>query len=97
MAMLEEMGIDVVDAAEKVEEQMEVEPTRSEEQQEVEAVDLEKAVDSVLMYLREMASVPLLAREEELEIAKRIEAGGKEVIDAVLASPLTIRGNRPVW
>jgi RNA polymerase primary sigma factor len=91
MAVLEEIGIEVVDAAEKIEEQMEVEPTRSEEQQELEAVDLEKAVDSVLMYLREMASVPLLAREEELEIAKRIEAGGKEVIDAVLASPLTIK------
>jgi RNA polymerase primary sigma factor len=43
------------------------------------------------MYLREMASVPLLAREEEIEIAKRIEEGEKEVIDAVLSSPLTIK------
>ena len=91
MAMLEEMGIEVVDAAQNIEEQMEVEPTRSEEQQELETVDVEMAVDSVLMYLREMGSVRLLAREEELEIAKRIEEGGKEVIDAVLASPLTIK------
>jgi RNA polymerase primary sigma factor len=91
MTMLEEMGIEVVDSAQKIEEQMEVEPFRSEEQQEPEAVDVEKAVDSVFMYLREMGSVPLLAREEEVEIAKRIEEGGKEVIDAILASPLTIK------
>ena len=70
---------------------MEVEPIRSEEQPELEAVGVEKAVDPVLMYLREMGSVPLLTREEEIEIAKTIEEGGKEVIDAVLASPLTIK------
>ena len=52
---------------------------------------MEKAVDPVLMYLREMGSVPLLAREEEIEIAKRIEEGEKEVIDAVLSSPLAIK------
>ena len=91
MAMLEEMGIEVVDAAQKLEEQMEVEPIRSEERPELEAESVEKAVDPVLMYLREMGSVPLLAREEEIEIAKRIEEGEKEVIDAVLASPLTIK------
>jgi len=91
MAMLEEMGIEVVDAGQKLEEQMEVEPIRSEERPELEAEGVEKAVNPVLMYLREMGSVPLLAREEEIEIAKRIEEGGKEVINAVLASPLTIK------
>ncbi|MCX5909129.1 MAG: RNA polymerase sigma factor RpoD, partial [Deltaproteobacteria bacterium] len=85
------MGIEVVDAAQKLEEQVEVEPIRSEEGPELEAEGVEKAVDPVLMYLREMGSVPLLAREEEIEIAKRIEEGGKEVINAVLASPLTIK------
>ena len=91
MAMLEEMGIEVVDAAQKLEEQMEVEPIRSEERPELEAEGVEKAVDPVLMYLRAMSSVPLLAREEEVEIAKRIEEGEKEVIDAVLFSPLAIK------
>ena len=43
------------------------------------------------MYLREMGSVSLLTREGEVEIAKRIEAGEKEVINAVLDSPLTIK------
>jgi RNA polymerase primary sigma factor len=91
MTMREEIGIEVVDAAQKLEELMEVEPIRSEERPELEAEGVEKAVDPVLMYLREMGSVPLLAREEEIEIAKRIEEGEKEVIDAVLASPLTIK------
>ena len=91
MTMPEAIGIEVVDAAQKLEEQMEVEPILSEEQPELETEDAEKAVDPVLMYLRAMSSVPLLAREEEIEIAKRIEEGGKEVIDAVLASPLAIR------
>ena len=91
MTLREEIEIKVVDAPQKLEEQMEVEPICSEEAQELEAVDMEKAVDPVFMYLREMGSVPLLAREEEIEIAKRIEEGKKEVIDAVLASPLTIK------
>jgi RNA polymerase primary sigma factor len=89
--MREEIGIEVVDASQKLEEQMEVEPLRSGEQPELDAVDVEKAVDPMLMYLRAMGSVPLLARQEEIEIAKRIKEGGKEVIDAVLASPLAIK------
>ncbi len=70
---------------------MEVEPIQSEEPPDPEAMDGEKAVDPVLMYLRQMGSVPLLAREEEVEIAKTIEEGEKEVMDAVLVSPFTIR------
>lgn len=91
MTMREEIGIEVVDAAQRLEGPMEVEPLRSEERPELEAVDGQKAVDPVLLYLRQMGSVPLLAREEEVEIAKTIEEGEKEVIGAVLASPLTIR------
>ena len=68
-----------------------MEAIHSEEQLEIEAEAVEKAVDPVLMYLRAMSSVRLLAREEELEIAKRIEEGRKEVIDAVLSSPLAIK------
>jgi RNA polymerase primary sigma factor len=75
----------------RLEEQMEVEPIHSEEQPELATEDVGKAVDPVLMYLRAMSSVPLLAREEEVEIAKRIEEGEKEVIDAVLSSPLAIK------
>ena len=91
MTIREEIGTEVVDAAQRLEEQMEVEPIHSEEQPELSTEDVGKAVDPVLMYLRAMSSVPLLAREEEIEIAKRIEQGEKEVIDAVLSSPLAIK------
>jgi RNA polymerase primary sigma factor len=91
MTIREEIGTEVFDAAQRLEEQMEVEPIRSKERPELEAEGMEKAVDPVLMYLRAMSSVPLLAREEEIEIAKRIEEGEKEVIDAVLSSPLAIK------
>ncbi len=52
---------------------------------------LEDTSDPVRMYLQEMGSVPLLTREQEVEIAKEIEAGEKEVREQVLSLPLTIR------
>ena len=70
---------------------MGVEPFSSEEEPPREDRDVEKEVDPVLRYLREMSSVPLLTRDEEIEIAQRIEEGKKEVLEAVLASPLTIK------
>ncbi len=42
--------------------------------------------DPVKMYLREMGMVTLLSREEEVEIAKKIEAGEQEVLKALLDS-----------
>jgi RNA polymerase primary sigma factor len=50
-----------------------------------------KSTDPVRMYLRKMGSVSLLTREGEVEIAKRIEAGEKEVLDVVLNSTIAIR------
>ena len=46
--------------------------------------------DPVRLYLREMANYPLLSREQEVEIAKRIEAGEHEVEDEVLRSPVML-------
>ncbi len=46
--------------------------------------------DPVKMYLREMGMVTLLSREGEITIAKKIEVGEREVLKAMLASPLTI-------
>ena len=89
--MHEEIGIEIVNAEQGLEEQVEVEPLRSEEEPALESVDVEGTTDPVFMYLREMGSVRLLTREEEIEIAKRIEEGKKEVIEAVLASSLTIK------
>jgi RNA polymerase primary sigma factor len=47
--------------------------------------------DPVRMYLRKMGSVALLTREREVEIAKRIEDGENEVLDAILGSPIAVR------
>ena len=52
---------------------------------------LEKTNDPVRMYLREMGTVPLLTRDGEVEIAKRIERGQLRVLQAVSRSPIVIR------
>ncbi len=52
---------------------------------------LEKTNDPVRMYLREMGTVPLLTREGEVEIAKRIERGQLRVLQAISRSPIVIR------
>ena len=52
---------------------------------------MEKTNDPVRMYLREMGTVPLLTREGEVEIAKRIERGQIRVLKALSRSPIVIR------
>jgi RNA polymerase sigma factor (sigma-70 family) len=47
--------------------------------------------DPVLLYLREMGSVPLLRPEEEIDIAQRTEAAAEEVQRLLLKSPLAAR------
>jgi len=51
----------------------------------------DKTNDPVRMYLREMGAVPLLTREGEVEIAKRIERGQSTVLKALSRSPLVIQ------
>jgi RNA polymerase primary sigma factor len=51
----------------------------------------DKTNDPVRMYLREMGTVPLLTREGEIELARRIERGQKAVLKALSRSPLVIR------
>ncbi len=51
----------------------------------------DKTNDPVRMYLREMGTVPLLTREGEIELAKRIERGQTAVRKALSRSPLVIR------
>src|SRR5919202_1006418 len=86
-AMLNEMGINVVEQEETEEEDKAEEPDEDEgdtELVEVAAKPLavaekkepsERTDDPVRMYLREMGSVELLSREGEIAIANRIEAG----------------------
>lgn len=47
-----------------------------------------KGNDPVRLYLRKMGSVSLLTREGEVEIARRIEKGEREIVRAILLSPL---------
>src|SRR6266704_3670907 len=52
---------------------------------------LEKTNDPVRMYLREMGTVPLLTRDGEVEIAKRIERGQMTVLKSLSRSPVIVR------
>jgi RNA polymerase primary sigma factor len=83
-------GIDVLSG-----EREKFEPEAGEESEDVELDltpgQLEKTNDPVRMYLREMGTVPLLTREGEVEIAKRIERGQMRVMKAISRSPIVIR------
>jgi RNA polymerase primary sigma factor len=73
-AKLRELEIEVVDAAEVDR----VKPANVEEVEE-EEVRLDSLDDPVRMYLKQMGAVPLLSREQEVEISKRIEAAETEL------------------
>jgi RNA polymerase primary sigma factor len=54
------------------------------------ADSISESSDPVRLYLREMSNFQLRSREQEVEIAKRIEAGENEVEEEVLRSPVTL-------
>jgi len=104
MAMLSDMGINVVDTDEG-EEGQEGGEEEADEEEGGRALTTQSAVatttgrseptertdDPVRMYLREMGSVELLSREGEIAIAKRIEAGREAMIAGLCESPLTFQ------
>ena len=53
---------------------------------------LDKTNDPVRMYLREMGTVPLLTREGEVEIAKRIEQGKLAAVKSISRTPTVAKG-----
>jgi RNA polymerase primary sigma factor len=92
---LGEMDIEVVDAPERAKGADAGESQEEESSPELE-LDLTPAPvgrtdDPVRMYLREMGRTPLLTREGEIRIAKRIEDGRKEVADAVCRAGVAVR------
>lgn len=101
MSMFGEHDIRIVDNASKVmatppePKPVALEEPKHDEEEEKEEEDLEagygKSNDPVRMYLRKMGSVSLLTREGEVEIAKRIEEGEKEILQAVLSSSIAIK------
>ena len=92
---LGEMDIEVVDAPERHKGDGE-EAAEGQEEEASPDLDLSPAPvgrtdDPVRMYLREMGRTPLLTREGEIRIAKRIEEGRKEVADAVCRASVAVR------
>jgi len=87
-------GIEVIDSEQKFQDEGKKDDKRDdggEEEFDFGAITLDKTNDPVRMYLREMGTVPLLSREGEVEIAKRIEHGQKVVLKALSRSPLVVR------
>ncbi len=87
----------VVEPTEEIEEVEEVEDLGEELFEEEKEIDLTPGIlsrtdDPVRLYLREIGSVPLLSREGEIEIAKRIEEGKKEVTSVNFSMPMTVKG-----
>jgi len=99
MAMLSEMGINIIESDEGEEEDRPAAPETAEPESgsrdlaiaSVGGEALDRTDDPVRMYLREMGSVELLSREGEIAIAKRIEAGRNTMILGLCESPLTFQ------
>jgi len=91
MMMFEELDIMVIDEASREE----IEKSKKVKKKQVKALEKEnfkadtsesvsRVSDPVKMYLKEMGCISLLTREGEVEIAKRIEAGEKDAMNALL-------------
>ncbi|NMB76409.1 MAG: RNA polymerase sigma factor RpoD [Myxococcales bacterium] len=88
---LSDADIDVVDEPQEIPVEKKFVPTEVERDDDLgEEGGVGKTNDPVRMYLRKMGSVSLLTRDGEVEIAKRIEEGEKEVMRVVLESPLAL-------
>src|SRR3990167_8923134 len=91
LIMLDEMGIDLIDEAE-VESRDTLGPEEEEAfpEEEVEESIPEKIDDPVRMYLTQMGEIPLLRRDEEIELAKKIELTRKRVLRKIFQSDYVI-------
>ncbi|ROR01656.1 RNA polymerase sigma factor RpoD [Desulfosoma caldarium] len=96
MMIFDEMNIEIVDSDQQVKvvkERSSDDKVEEEDGEEDAVADLDaesRVTDPVKMYLREMGQVSLLTREGEVEIAKRIEAGEREVFNALMESSLGV-------
>src|SRR5947209_13094868 len=102
LSTLERYGIDIYEdvssakaarAAAEAPESGEAEPKGPAEEADLDLTPgaLEKTNDPVRMYLREMGTVPLLTREGEVAIAKRIEWGLLVVLKTITRSPIVLK------
>ncbi|MCP9460567.1 MAG: RNA polymerase sigma factor RpoD [Nitrospira sp.] len=105
MTMFGEMDIEIVDGADgdrirkrpdngeigDESEEVELEPEEENEKPiDLSPGALSRTDDPVRLYLKEMGSVALLSREGEIEIAKRIEEGKKDIASVIYGMPMTI-------
>lgn len=98
MAIISDMGINLVESEDELETQHE-----SIDDNELVSTDLDvpqgnvddetsgRSDDPVRMYLKEMGNITLLSREDEIEIAKRIEEAREQMISGLCESPLTMK------
>jgi RNA polymerase primary sigma factor len=89
-------GIEVIDTEQKFQDDSKRDDKKEEDAGEegefdFTALNLDKTNDPVRLYLREMGTVPLLSREGEVEIAKRVEHGQRIVLKALSRSPLVVQ------
>jgi len=97
MITLNNMDVKIVDElrqdteTQKVKKQKERTERKAEISRNAAASKLERADDPVRMYLREMGRVPLLTKDQEVEIAKRIEAAEEELTRVLLETPYIIK------
>jgi RNA polymerase primary sigma factor len=90
----EELDIDLLGEFPRLRLESGSEPALTKEEEDAPDSELEffrKTPDPVRIYLREMGSFPLLTREGEMEIAKKIESGQQEVIRVVFNCPITVK------
>ena len=108
LTMFDDLDIELVENAEegkllkqKADTKQAAQPEEEEEEKEKEKVAESEAraeeapvrsSDPVRMYLRKMGSVPLLTREGEVEIAKKIENGELGIFNILLSSPMAVQG-----
>ncbi len=89
-------GIEVIDPEQEFQDEGVKDSETDENNESAESRDpgppaLDKTINPERRYFREMANYPLLSREGEIEIAKRIEHGQKVVLKALSRSPLVVR------
>ena len=97
MMIFDEMDIEIIDSSQKgkvLKEKIDKDGERIDEEEDPLPLEEDaggRVTDPVKMYLREMGMVCLLTREGEVEIAKRIEQGEQEVIDAIIDTPIGVK------
>ncbi len=97
MVMLNEMDVEITDEfrvdaeTQQAQQQKELQARKAQIHKEVAQTKLERADDPVRMYLREMGRVPLLTKDQEVSIAKRIEAAELQLTEVLLNTAYTLK------